>query len=380
MSSLFNIDWLEVYCIEDYAWCNKENMLRHGYNVEIKPYSTRVYAEVWVISTIFDEPLWTITRKPLSKILPEGSCHIKLANYVLYQPNFAQYFIKFLNEFQYQFLNITRIDVCADQQYFSCGIHPETLLKGYMNERYYKMNQPHFKLYGWDNDGIHVNSVQFGSKSSAIFSRMYNKTMELDSEKDKPYIRENWKRFGFDENKDVWRVEFQVKSPGRKRIKNGETISGEVWEITLKDLFDYPSIQHLFLSLAHKYWQWHVAETLANGNKQRRDRCKPLRLYDYTNEDIGWSPAPSENQRPPTSGDKRTIKYLCNEFENAQYSNKEREHIYHTLHAILLNKSLATWAHFYIDNLPSLSVCQKPSPKGVKSLQEVGLFDDFNNY
>lgn len=355
-------------------------MIEHGYNVEIKPYSTRVYEQVWIISTIFDEQLWTITRKPLSKILPEGSCHIKLANYVLYQPNFAQYFIKFLNEFGYRFINITRIDVCADQQYFHCGIHPETLLKGYVNEKYYKMNQPKFKLFGWDDDGLHLNSIQFGSKSSSIYSRMYNKTLELKSEKDKPYIRENWKRFGFDETKDVWRVEIQVKSPGRRRIIKGEHKPGEVWEITLKDIFTTNDIQHLFLSLAFKYWSWKIAETLENGNKQRRDRCKELPLYVYEDADKNWSPAPSENKLPATSSDKRTLRYLCAEFYDHKYSDKEKESICKTITALLINKELATWAKFYLPNLPSLSECKKPSPKGVRSLQEVGLFDTFNNY
>ena len=87
-----NIDWLEVYVLEsnDRFPCNAEYFRRQGYQVHEREYGTRVYKEMFEITSEAGDPLIEIRRNPASGSsdfngLVEQSCHIRLPNWMLYQ-------------------------------------------------------------------------------------------------------------------------------------------------------------------------------------------------------------------------------------------------------------------------------------------------------
>ena len=91
MKAIYNVDWLEFYCQFD-RWRDREWIFEHldWYEMEAEkmPYTTRVYGEVWKISSKGEE-VGTLCCVPLSSkegggILPSWACQFKFANWVCY--------------------------------------------------------------------------------------------------------------------------------------------------------------------------------------------------------------------------------------------------------------------------------------------------------
>ena len=63
-----NIDWLEVYCLEDrheYP-CDAEYFRRHGYLVQERDYGTRQYNQMFTILDKWGNPMIEVRRDPPS--------------------------------------------------------------------------------------------------------------------------------------------------------------------------------------------------------------------------------------------------------------------------------------------------------------------------
>lgn len=75
-------------------------------------------------------------------------------------------------------------------------------------EKCYKGNFKKFQNFYTDRK---INSICFGSRSSDIYCRIYNKTQEINELKHKYWFIDIWKKY--DMNVDnVWNVEFELKS------------------------------------------------------------------------------------------------------------------------------------------------------------------------
>ena len=165
----------------------KDRLESRGYRVEIMPYTTRVYGQVLQVYKGKSEPYFTICRLPLSVrsndssgILKAGSCHIKLHNHLCYVENVGAVAMQCCKDAGVTIQNISRIDLCADFQYFYNGMHPSTLIKGFASEKYLKIGQPRFTLHGTTEKGYnYYNSVLFGSKTSSVYTRFYEKSLEM---------------------------------------------------------------------------------------------------------------------------------------------------------------------------------------------------------
>ena len=63
--------------------------------------------------------------------------------------------------------------------------------------------------------GVNYTGLTFGTHSSDAHCYLYNKSFELLTQGDKPWIRERWSRMGLDV-REVWRLEVSIKSGGLK--------------------------------------------------------------------------------------------------------------------------------------------------------------------
>ena len=77
-----------------------------------------------------------------------------------------------------------------------------------------------------DEYGVMYNGLSFGTHASDVRVYLYNKSFELLTEGDKPWIRDVWNRYGLNQRK-VWRLEVSIKAKGMqfKDKSTGEKIT-----------------------------------------------------------------------------------------------------------------------------------------------------------
>lgn len=319
MKRCIHIDWLELYCIEsntDYPH-NADYFRSKGYSVLERDFGTRQYAEMFTLLDYYDEPFLEIRRAPHTAtgkaifIDPMG-CHIRLTNRACYMDNPIATIREFLAGYGYQVVRIYRLDICLDFIRFDSGDDPKAFIRRYMDGKYTKINQTHVGAHG--NDTWHArdwNSLSWGSLKSEITTKLYCKTQELKEVKDKPYIRQSWMAAGLIDNSitgeahkangtryvpDIWRLEFSIKSSGRKvfvmneggqapdpakRIKGGKKI---LMQHTL-DMYDSSrKLLAAFAALVPHYFHFkHFSATM------RKDRCPDKILFRFMPQDTFYT-------------------------------------------------------------------------------------------
>lgn len=303
-----NIDWLEVYAHEDSqdyphdaAW-----FMNHGLEVHAREYGTRVYDEMFTIYDSDHEPLIEVRRKPAGAfepykktILDPYSCHIRLHNRTCYRDDAADLMQAFLVKYGYTFQRISRVDICLDFERFDRGDDPGVFLRRYMAGRYSKLNQANIAAHGKDMwDGRQWNSVSWGSRSSMVGTKFYNKSLELREGKDKVYIRQAWaacglvddfmtcqkrKKDGTLYHPDIWRVEFSMKSSVKGWVVledcHGRRKQLRSIRNNLGCYRTRPMLLDVFASLASHYFFFKHFE-----DGKRKDRCKTKVLFDFTEQ------------------------------------------------------------------------------------------------
>lgn len=321
-----NIDWLEVHAREpigiphDAAY-----FLAHGFVVHEREYGTRVYREMFVLEGTDGESLLEVRRNPASQgtngIHDPNECHIRLVNRTCYYDNAAAAFDEFLRLHGYFDVRISRIDICLDFVTFDKGDNPQAFVRRYFRHKYAKINQGNISGHGSDNwSGQEWNSLSWGSKSSCIGTKLYNKTMELYDQKEgsfrKPYIRYAWFLCGLvddwqnvtkdGEEVQVWRVEFSIRSSVKNWVPielNGEARNFQSLKNTLDCYMGRDRLLVMFASLANHYFHF---KKFKQG--KRKDRCPDKVLFDFSGIQLTYKIGrPDYNVG---SGDKKLQRYF----------------------------------------------------------------------
>lgn len=302
-----NIDWLEVYALEDTQLfpCNADFFREKGWQVEERDYGTRVYRQMFTLYDQRGEPLLEIRRAPYSNqskdggIFPDESCHIRLHNRACYIDNPIAMLRSFMSRYNYFLVKIYRIDLCLDFEKFDSGDDPAAFIRRYMEGKYSKVNQANIAAYGTDEWAGRVwNSLSWGKRKSMVSTKMYCKTLELEQEKDKPYIWYAWFQAGLIDDlvthtkadKDgavykptIWRIEFSIKSSAKK-VFIIEATTGRKKDIVMAHTLDqYDNDQKLlfmFASLARHYFCFKHYQPGV-----RKDRCEDKVLFNFRPSD-----------------------------------------------------------------------------------------------
>lgn len=344
-----NIDWLEVYCLESNQRypCNAEYFERAGYSVRQREYGTRVYKEMFEIMDKDGNPLIEIRRNPASGSsdfngLVEQSTHIRLPNWMLYQKNPIQFLQEFLVKHDYIFKRIYRIDIAYDFELFDSGDSPARFAKRYLAGQYRKINQCFLSAHGNDTwSECKWQSLSWGSKSSMVTTKLYNKTLELaESKNDKPWIKTCWMVNGLIDNPmsmtkrdalgnlykpEIWRIEFAMMSQADGWLTIEMNHAQKPYKQTIPhklSLFDSDDkLWQRFQDLAYNYFHFKIKtkkktrggvtdNALSKVNSrndeewQRKDRCpdKILFYWDKGHKFMKLSAAPAAS-RPPRDDD-----------------------------------------------------------------------------
>lgn len=298
-----NLDWLEVFCYEPPAVrLNADYFRNQGYEVRERDYGTRVYAEMFTI-LVQGSPYVEIRRNPLSQgaygIHSAEECHLRLVNAACYYDDAAASLMAFMRSYRYSFVRISRVDICMDFELFDSGDKPDAFVRRYFEHKYAKINQCNITSHGKDTwTGQTINSLSWGSPTSDIGTKLYDKTIELYDPKSrtygKPHIRYAWLKCGLIDDfhfvtktaadgsvysPSIWRVEFTIRSSVKKWFKievNGKERDFQSIHNTL-DMYDSrDKLLVMFIALQRHYFRFKYFEA-----SKRKDRCKDKELFRF---------------------------------------------------------------------------------------------------
>lgn len=301
-----NLDWLEVHAREPINQPRDATYyMEKGFIVHVREYGTRVYRQMFVLEGNDGENLLEIRRDPASQglngIHDPNECHIRLCNRTCYFDNAAQAFAQFLSEHGYTDIRISRVDICLDFVKFDKGDDPQAFVRRYFRHKYAKINQGRINTHGEDTwTGQEWNSLSWGSKTSAVTTKMYNKTMELhDTKTDtfkKPYIRQAWQLCHMIDNWQrctlngdvvyVWRVEFSLRSSVKGWVPieiDGNPKNYQSLRNTLECYEGRDKLLVMFASLANHYFHFKKYKI-----GKRKDRCADKILFDFSGTQITY--------------------------------------------------------------------------------------------
>lgn len=299
MKRCVNIDWLELHAYEPLmGTLNADYFRRSGYHVEEREYGTRVYKEMFTILDSHGYGMIEIRRNPSSQglhgIHQFNECHIRLTNRTCYWDNAADMLNNFVRKHQYYNVRISRVDICLDFATFDSGDDPAAFIRRFLKHKYSKINQGRIHAHGEDTwSGQDWNSLSWGSKTSPVTTKMYDKTMELLNAKlgtyNKPYIRQAWVLSGLIDDIDrctlngeqqrIWRVEFSLMSSVKGWIPielDGKAHNYQSIRNTLEVYSSRENMIVIFASLAQHYFRFKYYE-----EGKRKDRCKDKILFKW---------------------------------------------------------------------------------------------------
>lgn len=274
-----NLDWLEVHC-EDIGLKASPEYFQRYYQVKVRAYGTPLYKEMF---TLEDDgiPFIEIRRLPYSLkknggIFEENSVHVRLCNRACYIDNPIALMIDFCTAHKLRILNITRIDICLDSNEFEGEIiDPQQLIREYMAQKISKVNTTKVSAHGADKWlKLEFNSIRWGSDKSNVLTRLYNKTLEMKQTKTKQYIKSAWLASGLDVDRDVYRVEFALKSFNSWVSNEGVFLPNDLAEYDSRE-----KILEKFYNLARRFLRFKRVVYKKDGKPQRKDRCPDVVIF-----------------------------------------------------------------------------------------------------
>ena len=275
------VDWLEVCCYgrdlepSFFSWEGKH------FSVEQEDRETPLFKSFFEVKR--NGLVWAqIRQNPKSGVMKKGLTIIKLSNRVLYHEKYVPFLMHLIQVLGLYYKGLTRLDIAYDCNEFYCGRKPSRFVHQFVTKRVDEkggMYVPKMKEYDFHlKKDIHtngmINYLAIGAKSSKKRGYIYDKTLELEEVKDKPWIREMWEKNGLisDKKTHVWRSEISIKAQGSDLL-NLET--GQLFALHPNYLATYENIKKIFHFYAAKVFDFRYN----SGEKNRRDFARVC-LFD----------------------------------------------------------------------------------------------------
>lgn len=286
----YSVDWLQMFCSVPKAkepdWIERtssqSDMWGNHRTYKIVEPQHFIKGYEWQREVLYKQyTIATIACHPVDERHRKDGGAIKLANAVLYVSDWYFILTDVLGVLGWHPLNITRVDLAADFNFFMGGLDPSTFLRKYVCKQkasYLRIGSNKFAVYGIKDMRCTIfDSIRWGSRQSGVSVYMYNKTKELTEKKDKPYIREAWKKADLSSTKPVWRVEISITSQG---LGLKDMYSHMVHNLFVDEFRDANMTRDMFKVYAAKYFRFVKTDPKA---KRKRD-LKEVTLLDVATE------------------------------------------------------------------------------------------------
>ena len=254
MIYVLSIDWLSVFCIYAGDGDEWQPMIGRGFTYKKEDFGTRCFSRFHRVRLDNAEggvdEFAEVQSMPYSSILPAYAMIIRFVNRFLYAPNFWELATSFLEMNNIEMRGVTRCDICADFNQFAT-MDPVALIEGFAAKKLRHigrglgaLNFDHKVVAG--NYGVNYTGLTFGTHASDAHVYLYNKTFELNTQGDKPWIRERWRNVGLDE-RHVWRLEVSIKSAGLRFKDKATNKKIEVDPVMIQEDASLDKIYHTFV-------------------------------------------------------------------------------------------------------------------------------------
>lgn len=258
----------------------------YPWRYKLAEYGTRQFAHLHLVSMPNEEGGWDdfaeVQSVPHSGILNHNSVIIRFVNRALYRSDFWQLAHRFLGDNNFVFKGISRIDLCADFNQF-LTLTPQDLIEGFAAKQLRHIGQGVGALYfnhGILRDeftkakeyGVQYTGLSFGVHSSDFRVYLYNKSFELLTQGDKPWIRDRWSHVGLDV-RHVWRLEISIKSKG---TSFKDAASGKMVTINTELAEDDDALAKVYHTLIAKKFDFRIVDK----KEKNVSRLQRIRLFD----------------------------------------------------------------------------------------------------
>lgn len=282
MKYTLSVDWLSF-------WCEVQVFDKWSpFDIEFKPFGTSIFNSVADL-VLDNEVCFTIAFNPRSKLFHEQTMQIKVSNRRLYTGQWLRDWALLQKVVRIHSFKISRLDIAADFNSFKNGLTAKKLINNFLTCNFIKTGRGKFYVIGEQKKYIDAQYLRFGKGDSDVSAYLYNKTKELDQVRDKPYIRASWDSANLDTTKDVWRLEFSLKSQALKLYQKN---TGEALDVTTDLITNRQFLLDLFLSMQSKYFSFQLKE-----NQKNKSRWKRVVLFgdDFEVYDIVRCPESSDS-------------------------------------------------------------------------------------
>lgn len=234
-------------------------------------YSSRHYKFIETVY-YFDQVVGTLEHTPFSAVLKNESSLLKIENRFLYSSELNYLLQSFFKTTGARFQNISRLDIAIDFNSFLNQYHPQKLISDYLQGKVERNGRGVFTVMGAEKNVKDYTYLRFGSRSSDVTVILYNKSLEMREVKHKDYIYQKWLQLGLDVSKDIWRLEFSLKSKAKYFVN---TSTAEIQTLTLDCIFDNVFLKELAIGLSKRYFRFVDPSTAT-----RKTRMKDVELLD----------------------------------------------------------------------------------------------------
>lgn len=284
-----NCDWLQFSVL--FSDDVPEFICPNGYRFEFLP-GNNIFKYRAILWDSVGNRHFTLLWKPYSKLIGANICTVQIDNHVLYNDGIMSTFRLLQSCVACEFNSMGRIDIALD---FEVDSRLLEIITQMMSGDVYVARKSEGSQF-WHTDkserGRFVHCMSWGSKTSEIKVKLYNKTRELGIDKDgfatsKQYIVDRWIEAGMNPQQ-VWRIEFSMQSSGQLRV-NKHTI-------TLQDVATSNWLLQMFLNL---YANRFVCRrnTGKVGGHHNDDPIVPFLYLPKTTTEIRWA-EPAADVKP----------------------------------------------------------------------------------
>lgn len=270
-----SVDWLSIFCVfagDGDIW---SPVMSSEYDYKREDFGTRCFSTFHRVRVANSEGGWDeyaeVQSVPYSSILPPYAIIVRFVNRQLYAPDFWERANRWLAANQIEPRGISRIDLCADFNQFAT-IDPKNLIEQFaaktlrhIGRGVGALNFDHKVKNG--EYGVNYTGLTFGTHKSDAHVYLYDKSFELLTQGDKPWVKERWKRVGLD-IQNVWRLEVSIKS-GALKFKDRNT--KQVVEVVPDTIGDADSLDKIYHTFVRKLFAF-VKNPLTQKNISREPR------------------------------------------------------------------------------------------------------------